>query len=284
MPVIPVILNRFARGEKAARFEERIRALSPDIELWITEEGTDAASLARQAVAGGHRTLVAAGGDGTVNQVVSGMRGSDARLGLLPSGTMNVFAAELGIPSDPDRAWEIILRGETREIDLPEVNGRSFVQLAGIGLDAQIVLETDYELRKNIGPLSYLLAAARIAARTPPRLRIRLPLDGEIEGCFLLVGNGRYYGGPVPVFKEARLDDGLLDVLVFKKMGHLDLIRYLQGLVFGTHTDMGDVGYFQTPALEVECEDPVPIEVDGELSGTTPARIGIGPKRLEVLV
>ena len=105
----------------------------------------------------GFERIVAAGGDGTINEVVNGIAGSDAALGLLPMGTMNVFATELGLPSyDLNRCWEIIKAEHTRLIDLPSANGKHFVQLAGVGLDAQVVKETSLALKRNFGPLSYL--------------------------------------------------------------------------------------------------------------------------------
>ena len=122
------------------------------------------------AVAEGFEQIVAAGGDGTIHEVVNGIAGSEAALGLMPMGTMNVFANELGLPAnDLGRCWEIIRAEHTRLIDLPTANGKHFVQLAGVGLDAQVVKETSLTFKRNFGPLSYLISAAQIAGRRPPR-------------------------------------------------------------------------------------------------------------------
>ncbi len=104
------------------------------------------------------------------------------------------------------------------------------------------------------------------------------------EGSFVLVGNGRYYGGPFTLFKEARLDDGLLDVLVFQNQGHWDLLRYVQAIAFGNHHGLADVEYFQTHSLKLSCRDEVPFEVDGEVCGTLPVRFGFSRHKLDVLV
>ncbi len=242
--------------------------------------------MAAEAVREGYRIVVAAGGDGTINEVVNGLAGSTATLGLLPLGTMNVFAAELGIPGNRlRRCWEIIRAGHVRRIDLGRANSHNFVQLAGIGFDAQAVAGVDREAKKNFGPLSYVISAARVAARTPPQLRIVGDDGMEREGSFVLVGNGRYYGGKLAVFKQAVIDDGKLDVLVFKNLGYLDIIRYIQHIFMGTHLALRDVEYFQTTVLQV---DPlsggnVPFEADGELAGYAPVRFQVAHRSFKVL-
>jgi diacylglycerol kinase (ATP) len=198
-------------------------------------------------------------------------------------GTMNVFAAELGIPTSVDAAWQVILAGQTREIDIARANDQYFVQLAGVGLDAQVVKETSWTMKRNLGPLSYVLSAAQIAARKPPRLLVRY--DGQsTEGCFVLIGNGRYYGGPFAFFKEARIDDGRLDVLVFQKMGHIDIVRYLGNMLMGSHTELSDVSYFQAEHIEVTSDEAVPVEVDGELATELPVTFRLSSRKLRVLV
>src|SRR5205823_10569405 len=190
-------------------------------------------------------------------------------LGLLPIGTINVFATELGLPSgDLKQCWQIICEGHTRTIDLPNANGKYFVQLAGVGLDAQAVKETSLAFRRSFGPLSYIISAAHIASRPPPRLAIESTDIVTPEGSFVLLGNGRLYGGPFPFFKRALIDDGLLDVLVFKRIGYLEIIRYLQEVIFSPSISMPELEYFQTKRLRVSSEDEVPVEVDGELIGT----------------
>ena len=131
--------------------------------------------MARNAAAEGFRKIVAAGGDSAINEVVNGLAGSAATLGLLPIGTVNVFALELGLPThNLELCWDIIEADETRLVDLPSANGKYFVQLAGVGLDAQVVKETSLKLKRNFGPLSYLISAAQVAARQPPRLFYRI--------------------------------------------------------------------------------------------------------------
>jgi diacylglycerol kinase (ATP) len=279
-----VILNPTARSERARRWQERVRSICINAVLCATSHPGEAEKLARNAVREGFERIVAAGGDGTINEVVNGIAGSDAALGLLPMGTMNVFATELGLPSyDLNRCWKIIEAEHTRLIDLPSANGKHFVQLAGVGLDAQVVKETSLALKRNFGPLSYLFSAAQIAGRQPPRLLIESENAVTDEGSFILIGNGRRYGGPFPFFKHAMIDDGLLDVLVFKRLGYLEIIKYLQNVIFTSDITLPEVEYFQTRRLRVSSEEEVPVEIDGELVGICPVEFELSEERLKVL-
>lgn len=282
MQEILVILNPAARSERAKRTWKQIESF-PNCTLRTTTATGDARAFAEQAIGDGFTTVVAAGGDGTVNEVVNGIAGSGVALGILPVGTMNVFAAELGLPNDLSAAWSVILAGHTRKVDLVRANTRYFVQLAGVGLDAQVVQETSWNFKKNFGPLSYVISAAQIAARKPPRLIVEAD-DREREGSFVLIGNGRFYGGPVAVFKDARIDDGLLDVLIFKNLGYLDIARYLGTIFMGNHTELPDVEYFQTPRAAVRSDEDVPVEVDGEVIAQLPITFRISSRKLRVVV
>jgi len=281
-----IILNPAARGERAQRRRARVEELVGSSSLvYATSRTGEAESCARRAVKEGFPKIVAAGGDGTVHEVVNGIAGSETTLGVLPLGTMNVFANEIGLPlHDLDRCWRVIQGEHTRLVDLPLANRRSFVQLGGVGLDAQVVKETSDSFRRNFGPVSYLVAAAQIAARKPPRLSIESENASTQEGSFVLVGNGRLYGGPFPFFKHAVVDDGLLDVVVFKRLGYLEIIKYLQDVIFSSEIRTPEVEYFQTRKLQVGSEEEVPVELDGELIGNCPVEFTVRDRALRVLV
>jgi len=279
-----VILNPAARGDRARAMREKISALSLQAVVRVTSAAGDARVMAREAVQEGFRTIIAAGGDGTVNEVANGVAGSGVRFGILPVGTMNVFSTELGIPQNNLRAaWDIIDAGHVRELDLPVANRSYFVQLAGIGLDAEVVRQTTPESKKSLGPVSYLLTLAQVAAVTPPSVIVEPDDSHHREGSFVLVGNGRFYGGPFVLFKDARPDDGLLDVLVFKNQSHWDVVRYFQAIAFGSHAELPDVEYFQTRAMNVRSAGSVPVELDGELADALPCRFEMSPGKFPVL-
>lgn len=281
---ILIILNPAARGEKAGRLLERIRALAVGAEVRVTGESGDATRLAAEGAAEGFRTIVAAGGDGTINEVVNGMAPSGATLGILPVGTMNVFASELGIPGgDPAGAWEVIQRGNTISVDLPMANGTYFIQLAGVGLDAEVVRQTTPDSKRALGPLSYLLTLAQVAATKPPPVVVEDGSGVRREGSFVLIGNGRFYGGPFPLFKNASMGDGLLDVVVFKNQSHWDVARYFQAIAFGTHPGLPDVEYFQTAYARISSCGGVPVELDGEIACELPCEFRVPERRLRVL-
>jgi diacylglycerol kinase (ATP) len=279
-----IILNPAARSERARRQRAGVEAIAGHSVICATSRSGEAEGLARRAAQEGFERIVAAGGDGTIHEVVNGLAGTEATLGLLPMGTMNVFATELGLPThDLDRCWNIIEGGNTRLVDLPSANGKHFAQLAGVGLDAQVVKETSLAMKRSFGPLSYLIQAAQIAARVPPRLVIESENASIDEGSFVLVGNGRLYGGPFPFFKQAVLDDGLLDVVVFKRLGYLEIIRYLHDVLFSSEIRTPEVEYFQTRQLRVSSEQAVPVELDGELVGNCPVEFTVQKQSLRVL-
>ena len=279
-----VIFNPAAGNEQANYWQERVESIARGCPVRTTSSSGEAAVFARQAVEEGFEKIVAAGGDGTANQVVNGLAGSKIALGLLPIGTVNVFATELGLPShNLELCWDVIQDNNMRLVDLPSANGKYFVQLAGVGLDAQVVKETSLAFKRSFGPLSYLISAAQIAARQPPKLSIESEDASVKEGSFVLIGNGRLYGGPFPFFKHALINDGLIDVVVFKRLGYLEIIKYLQDVVFSSHIRVPEIEYFQTRHLGITSEQDVPVELDGELAGNCPVDFQIKEKALRVL-
>jgi diacylglycerol kinase (ATP) len=280
-----VILNPTAGSPEHVRsWQERAESLAGDCPVRVTSHSGEAEALARRAVEEGFARIVAAGGDGTVSQVANGLAGSNAILGVLPMGSVNVFAMELGLPlHNLQRCWDIIEDTNLRLVDMPSANEKYFVQLAGVGLDAQVVKETSLAFKRSFGPLSYLISAAQIAARQPPKLFIESEHTSVEEGSFVLVGNGRLYGGPFPFFKQAVINDGLFDVVVFKRLGYLEIIRYLQDVVFSADIKVPEIEYFQTRQLRITSEQDVPLELDGELAGNCPVDFRIRKRALRVL-
>jgi YegS/Rv2252/BmrU family lipid kinase len=280
-----IILNPAAHSERAQRKRAQVESLAHDCVICATTRTGEAELMARRGIEEGFEKIVAAGGDGTINEVVNGLAGTSATLGLLPIGTMNVFATELGLPvHNLELCWDIIKADSTRAVDLPKANQKFFVQLAGVGLDAQVVKETSSQLKRNFGPVSYLISAVQIAARKPPRLFIQSDDATIDEGSFVLVGNGRLYGGPFPFFKHAVIDDGLLDVIVFKRLGYLEIIKYLQDVIFSSEIRVPEIEYFQTRRLRVDSDQSVPVELDGELVGNCPVEFSLSERSLRVLV
>ncbi len=213
--------------------------------------------------------MVAAGGDGTLNAVVGGLSGSETVLGILPTGTMNVFARELNIPfGHLAGALEVIDAGHVKEVDLFEMEGTPFVQMAGVGFDAQVIEETTSDAKRRLGPLAYILSAVKVLGSKPPRMKVYFDEGHVVEGACVLLGNGALYGGQLRLFGKADNADDLLDVLVYKEAGYKAALGSLGTLARGGFEADGKVmEYYQTSGLAVECDREVPVEVDGELWG-----------------
>lgn len=295
---IAVIFNPAARGEKARRLHGFLTGLESQCSLHPTVAAGHATELALQLAQGGFSTIVAAGGDGTVNEVINGLAADLSllprlRLGLLPVGTMNVFARELRVPLQWDKAWEVIRHGREHAVDLPcaewggqtGVRRRYFAQLGGAGLDSRAIALVSWRQKKLLGPVSYVLAGIRAALTRMGRVQVeshspRVSAEGEL----ILVGNGRLYGGSFELFSGARLDDGLLDVRIFPKAGFFQAARVgFQLLRSGRATPSAET-CFRAQEFTLSCPDPTPFELDGENVGFLPATFRIMPRVLRVLV
>jgi diacylglycerol kinase (ATP) len=291
-----IIFNPTARGDKARRLLSQLELLERDCALKPTSCAGAARGLASEAVREGFETIVAAGGDGTVNEVLNGIAdepgGLDqARLGVIPIGTVNVFARELDLPSDLNQSWAAISRGRTVAIDLPEIHfgpeggqrRRCFAQMAGCGFDARVVSLVDWELKKRFGKLAFVIAGFK-ALRT--QLAPITVSDGahSYSGPLVLLGNGRFYAGSFPVFERAELSDGKIDVCVFPRINWLVLLRYACGYLWPGLLFHGRTHCFQAEQLRLESVPSTLLEVDGETVGHLPATCRVWPRRLRVIV
>lgn len=252
--------------------------------------------MAYDLASAGHSLVVAAGGDGTINEVVAGITdfqqataGSDSTtLGILPIGTMNVFARELGIPrGNLPAAWETIEADHLADIDIWFANDMPFIQMAGVGLDAEIIRRTTWQSKKRLGPLSYLLSWLLLPRAARGQLRVALPGSAGLPtGCAVLVGNGRLYGGSFSFFPDACNRDGLIDILIFRKLNALVLLQLAIALLFSRRCTSSHVSYERAESLEVvSCDDTaLPFEVDGEYAGQTPVTFRKATRALRVAV
>lgn len=291
-----VIFNPTARGDKARHFRRHLDEFASGVALKPTQAPGDGRRLAAEAVREGFDTVVAAGGDGTLNEVLNGIADAPdgfacARLAVLPLGTVNVFARELGLPLGLRAAWQTILQGHERRIDAPFVeqaagagtSRRYFAQMAGAGLDARAISLVDWEMKKRISQFAYVLAGLK--AMRAPHPPITVTADGQtVTGEFVLVGNGRFYGGSLPVFPQARLDDGLLDLCIFPRVHWGLIVRYAIGYLTGRPLVPRDVRELRVPRAHLTAAAMVPFEVEGDLCGSLPVELGLLPRALRVVV
>ncbi len=265
----PLIFNPSARSQRAQKTLRFLMSHAQWFALYASRSAEDATELAAKLAAAGEPVVVVAGGDGTINAVVQGLAGTTTALGVLPAGTMNVFARELGLPyASLKKSFDILEKGFIKEVDLFETNGHAFVQMAGIGFDAQVIEETTWETKKRFGPMAYLMSAMKVLGEKPPRMRVTCA-DGRVEeGVCALAGNGSLYGGQVKLFRKADNSDDMLDLLVFTEAGFRLVRDSVKGIATGA-IDAGNssVKYLQARSFEVECDREVPMEADGEYIG-----------------
>jgi YegS/Rv2252/BmrU family lipid kinase len=290
-----VIFNPAARGNQARHFRQHLGDMAGQAAFKTTTAPGDARRLAAEAVAENFELIVAAGGDGTVNEVLNGMGDAPdgfarARFGVLPLGTVNVFARELEIPLRIAHAWEILQNGRETKIDLGCVEflaGRVrkkqfFAQLAGAGLDARAIELVDWSHKKKIGPLAYVIAGLKALRERKPKISVRV--DGKnFDGELILIGNGKFYGGPFKIFTAADLRDGLLDVCIFPRVDFPTLLRCAPGLLARRKLPEKIVRRFRAEKFELVCESAA-FEVDGEWIGNLPATFSVERERLRVMV
>jgi len=269
----PLLFNPNARGHKGRKALKFIMRNATRFILYATRSEDEAIEIATKYAEDGEPVVIAAGGDGTLNAVVQGLKGTDTALGVFPSGTMNVFARELGIPvpgfqSMPlDKALQVIDDGNVKMIDLFRVNDRPFLQMAGVGFDAQIIENTDSDLKKRFGPLIYLASAVKVLGNQPPKLKLKLNDGRELEGSAVIAGNGGLYGGQVKLFTKADNNDKLLDFIIFKERGYKMVADALAGIKGNVECDSNSIEYVQAESAIVVSDQEVPLQVDGDLVG-----------------
>jgi lipid kinase YegS len=285
---VELILNGKVAGNDALRAAvARQRDAGHRIEVRVTWEKGDARRFVSEA--GKVDLLIAAGGDGTINEVVHGLMDLPgvARpiLGIVPLGTANDFATGCGIPRDPAKALALCLRGKGAPIDVGKANDHWFINAASSGFGAEITATTSPELKRLLGPAAYAVMGAILAINIH-HYQGRLILPGrEITGSgpVAIVGNGRQTGGGIQVAPRASIDDGLLDVLVVRQISPTALLaaaRELQQLP----PDGEYISYWQTPWLEVHPEEEIPVNLDGEPLRFSTVRYEAVPKAIQLIV
>ncbi len=287
-----VIVNPNAGGvgeievlrEKLSRLRET--------EVRFTRKAGDARTIARRALASGAELIVAAGGDGTLNEVVNGLAADfgRARLGLLPLGTGNDFARSIDVPADVDAALDILAAGRLRTVDVARATfgrrRRWFINVSAGGFSGA-VSEKASEVKDRWGPLSYL----RAAVGALPQLQghgARITLDGgerlEVEAYNVVVSNGRFVAGGIPVAPQSQLDDGRLDVMIAPSATIPQLALLVPQVLLGKHTESDLLLFRKAARIEIESDPPMSFNVDGELIEGGPVRFEVKPRALAVVV
>ncbi len=278
-----------------------------------TQYSGHATEIARQAALDGYDYAIAAGGDGTVNEVMNGLIHSNTALGTVPIGTVNIWAREMGLPMDIVGAAKQLLTAQIKTIDVGQTRqiikpikpaknltlaaqlseplqtshlDRAFLLMAGIGFDAAVTETVDVREKKKLGAIAYVKQALQLAWQFQG-VRTLLRIDGKrVRGRILMIiiGNSQLYGGVVKMTAHAVVDDGLLDVCVIKGHSMLTAPLRLFSVFMRNYNRDPKVAYFKAKRIDIQGKKKLPIQIDGDFLGRSPMQFEIIPRSLRVLV
>lgn len=291
---VRVILNPSAGSKNPPLriFNNLFQKANIDWDLVITKERCDGICLADQAIHDGVDIVAAYGGDGTVMEVASGMQGSGIPMAILPGGTGNILSVELGIPQNLQEACTLITQPEKsrlRSIDLGITNDQkvpAFALRAGVGLEAAMLEGTDRELKEKYVIFAYIMGATQ-ALHNVKQAHYNLILDGEpfeCTGITCLIANAGYFGVPgLMLDPNVKIDDGLLDVFVLRKMDLIQLFS-LAATIVGGNEVKDKALHWQVESVSIEADPVQATQADGEMWGESPLEIKVSKDALQVLV
>jgi len=278
-----------ASGRKIAKASHFLRSRGYKAEILFTEQKGHAESLAREAVKESPSLIIAAGGDGTFNEIVNGIAGSEIPMAILPLGTTNVLAKELGLPETVDGAMEVAVRGTPKTVSIGKISitchstlvTRYFLLMAGIGFDGEAVFRINETLKKISGKGAYIFSGFKTLSVFNPD-KLILDMDGKTyTGYSVIISKVAKYGGNFKITPDARLTDPFFYVCLFKGKGRLDILRYVTGVVAGKHLGFRDVEYVRAKNINVEGD--AHIQIDGDYFGRSPARIELVPDTVRLV-
>lgn len=303
-PAMRVIVNPVAAngavGKRWPQVQDTLWAKGGQFEASFTEGPNHATELARQALSAGYRTIVAVGGDGTLNEVVNGLViggavDSTVHLGIIPGGTGSDSVRTLGIPHDYRAACHRLLRGKPRCIDLGLITcvsggrevQRYFLNVAGLGFDGEVAERTNRSSKALGGTLPFL-SSLFVKLLTYQNKTVEVTLDGQQrlqqKANSVLVCNGRYVAGGMRIGPHAALDDGLFDVIVIGDTSRLEVLANVPRIYRGTHLSHPKVDEYRAKEVQIKAQERMLLQADGELVGEAPATFQIIPQALRVLV
>jgi diacylglycerol kinase (ATP) len=278
-----------ASERKVALASYYLQSKGFEVEVFFTEKKGDAEKLARKAARKSPHLIIAGGGDGTINEVINGIAGTDIPLALMPLGTTNVLAKELGISEGIREAMEAAVRAGPRIVSLGNITltnpsspvKRFFCLMAGIGFDGEAVLGIRETLKKITGKGAYIWSGIKTLSRFNPEL-LAFTIDGkQYSGYSAIIGNASRYGGNFRATPDARIEDPYLYACLFKGKKRLDTLRYILGIIKGSHLNFRDVEYLRAKHIKVDGQAHV--QIDGDYIGMTPAEISTVPDSLRLV-
>jgi YegS/Rv2252/BmrU family lipid kinase len=277
------------RRRPVQEIASQLESLGVKVDLRLTQRPGDATEIAARAARNGSSEVIVSGGDGTINEAIQGLAGTKARLAIIPRGTGNVLAHELGLPLDDEQAVKIVAEGKSRQIYLglaiDETTGasRHFILMAGIGLDASVVRRVQPSLKKRIGKGAFWISGLSHLATWNPRPFI-LDINGDnYTSTFAAIGKAAKYGGDLAITPGARLDQPDFEICIIDTRSRLRYLHLLsQAMRNGMPRNSPEVKFIT--AVNVRAHGDAQVQIDGELIGHLPMRFEIAPHTLEVIV
>lgn len=254
-------------------------------ELCVTEKRGHATALARAGSLAGWQTVVAVGGDGTVNEVANGLVGSSAALGVIPCGVGNDFARTFSLPADWKKACRVLIQPKVEMIDVASANGRCFLNSAGVGFDAAVALEVASSKTRVGGIWPYLFAVLRTLPRFK-RDEIEMSFDGNrisVRAWLVAITNGPTYGGGMRICPQARTDDGFLDFCVIGDIAIGRVFYYLPLVIMGRHEGLPEIYTGKATSIKLKMPASYCYHLEGEVMRCSELEISVQPRALKVI-
>ena len=290
--LVLIIYNPVAKKaseRKISKASQFLESKGYKVDIFFTEQKGQAESLAKKAIKESPSVVIAAGGDGTFNEVVNGIAGTEIPMAILPMGTTNVLAKELGVPENIEGAMEVAVSCTPKTVSVGKISislnssliSRYFLLMAGIGFDGEAVFRINETLKKLSGKGAYILSGFKTLSMLNPKELI-LDIDGKIyTGYSAIISKAAKYGGNFKITPDARLTDPVLYVCILKGKGRLDILRYASGVIIGKHLRFKDVEYVKAKNIDLKGE--AHIQVDGDYFGRSPAKIEVVPDMVRMI-
>lgn len=284
---IKLIANPASGGDARPRIQAALAALrkqGAEVDLCLTGARGDARQAAAQVLSEGYDRIVAAGGDGTLNEVVNGVTSPDLPIAFLPLGTVNVFALEAGIPMQLDEACALAVQGTPRQITLGRIDGELFLLMVSAGWDAEAVVHVRPRLKRLVGRLAYAVSALEVLLlRTPAPLELVMPDGSCYSGFGVVVSNCHYYGGRYVVTPEASMFSDDFEVCLLRQGSRLAMLKFAAGLLLKRPLQPPLVELFTLARVELRGQN-VSVQVDGDAWGDLPVRLEAVPRAVTMVL
>ena len=290
-----ILISNPKTGRYAARrrpvedLAASLESLGVKVDLRLTHAPGDATEFAARAARNGSSDVIVAGGDGTINEAIQGLAGTQARLAIIPRGTANVLARELGLPLDDEQAMKVVAEGKSRQIylglaiDETTQVSRHFVLMAGIGLDAAVVRRVQPSLKKRIGKGAFWISGLSHLADWNPRPFTLEINNQKYTSTFAAIGKAAKYGGDLAITPGARLDKPEFEICIIQTQSRLRYLRLLShAMRTGMPRNSPEVQF--VTAVSARADGDAAVQVDGELIGHLPMRFEIASHSLNVIV